>query len=95
MSKRKSTLFSNYSCIIIHRHVQIQNLSCIMDVLNVHCVHYILSSVKLFFDMNELYKNNMDGLFVTNNFALVATSGSLSFSFTLDQSSARAVGHLW
>ena len=25
MSKRKSTLFSNYSCVIIHRHVQIKN----------------------------------------------------------------------
>ena len=33
--QEKSTSFSNYSC-IIHRHVQIKKLLCIMDDVNVH-----------------------------------------------------------
>jgi hypothetical protein len=37
----------------------------------------VLTSVKLFFGMNVLYKDNMDGLFATNYFALVATPGAL------------------
>ena len=53
LSKRKSTLFSNHSRIIIHGHVHIKKSLSIMDGLNVHYIdHSILSYEKLFFDMN-------------------------------------------
>ena len=36
--KEKVHIILNYSCIMIHRHVQIKNLLCIMDGLNVHYI---------------------------------------------------------
>ena len=38
LSKRIYTLFSNYSCIITHKHVQIKKLLRIMNGLNVHYI---------------------------------------------------------
>ena len=38
LSKRKSILFSNDSCIIIHRHVLIKKLLHIIDGLDVHYI---------------------------------------------------------
>jgi hypothetical protein len=56
LSKRKSTLFSNYSCIIIHKHVQIKKFLRIMDGRD---LHYIIP----IFGM--MYKDNTNGLSFT------------------------------
>ena len=74
LSKRKSTLFSNYSCIIIHGHVQIKQLLHLMDGLNVHYIAplWVLQNCSLIW----IYKDNINGSSVTNYLALVATLGA-------------------
>ena len=54
--REKSTLFSNYSCIIIYRHVQSIKLLCtIVDGLN---VHYITTSLhSKFFEIILWYES--------------------------------------
>ena len=61
-SKRKSTLFSSYSRILLHRHVK-KNISVIknriMNDLNAHYItpFYIIKNCSLVW----MYKDNMDG----------------------------------
>jgi hypothetical protein len=76
MPKRKSTLFSNYSCIIIHRHVQIKIYYVLWTVsMCTTSLHSKLCRIVLWYECTRMIWMNC--LF-TNYFALVAIPGLIS-----------------